>query len=95
MSQQQGKVGNVQVLNSMQAAVQQQRVAGQVTVPIQWVDSWIAQLQADYGYGYQQTPYAYLPNRSYSTFFDAFHPVDTFMPLFSDNFTVRTTTTLK
>lgn len=81
-----GQLGNVQVLNSMQAAVQQQRAAGQTTVPIQWVDSWIAQLQQDYAYPY---PYA-APYSPYS-FYDYFHPVDTFLPLFTDRISFRVT----
>jgi hypothetical protein len=91
--QKQGQVGNVQVLNSMRAAVQQRRAAGQVTVPIQWVDSWISQLQTDYGsfdgYGFPYDPYR--PYWPYHTF----HPIDTFVPLFSSNARVTFTSTLK
>jgi len=94
MNKQQGDVGNIQVLNSMKAAVAQQRAVG--TVPVAWVDSWIAQLETDYGaYPYSGYPYAYSPLRPYS--FVDFHPLDTFFtPLFSDRVTFRTsTTTLK
>jgi hypothetical protein len=83
-----GKLGQTMVLQSMQAAVAQQRSAGQTTVPIAWVDSWITQLQSE------QYPYPYAPLRPYS-FFDTFHPVDTFVPLFAERVTFRTTTTLK
>jgi hypothetical protein len=87
MNKQQGNVGNVQVLQSMKAAVAQQRAAG--TVPVAWVDSWIAQLESDYGYNYPAAyPYAYSPFRPYS--FVDFHPLDTFFtPLFSERVNFR------
>jgi hypothetical protein len=85
----QGNVGNIQVLQSMRAAVQQQRAAGQNTVPIAWVDSWIAQLDAEYAYPY---PYG-APFSPYS--FVDFHPISTFLPLFATNERVTFTSTVK
>jgi len=87
-----GKVGNLQVLNSMKAAVAQQRAVG--SVPVQWVDSWIAQLQAEYGgyggYPYSGYPYTYSPLLPYSLV--DFHPVDTFFsPFFTERVNFRVT----
>ena len=84
--QKQGQVGNIEVLNSMRSVVAQQRANGQTTVPIAWVDSWIASLDAQYGGGYRPYVQPYV----YPTQFPFFHPIDTFVP-FGTTFRFRVT----